>query len=357
MTKILQAGLVLGPSLKISSSWNDFKNHLFPYGSEDVISVISIIGYGLFLFLNGVKMDISMITRTGKKAWTIALCSFGIPMMLGLGMSYMFIADWKNYLGEYESKNLPVIVIGQSGCYFAVIASLLSDLEILNSELGRLALSTALVMDAFNSIVSGIGTAFVSSIKTDSHDVDNEKGFGKALLTVFYYFCFIGVTPLLLRPVMKWFVRNTPEGRPMKKSYTYIVFLMALAVGMWGTISNQSVLAGFLILGLIVPDGPPLGTEMIKQLELFSTWFLCPVFVTTCAMKVDFGVDIDSKLILVWGVIIVLVHFFKMLMTIGICWHCNMPKTDGLCLALMLSCKGVVDFCTNVFLHDAMVIT
>ncbi|KAL5101558.1 hypothetical protein RYX36_005885 [Vicia faba] len=353
----IMAGLVLGPSLQISDSWNHFKNKLFPYGSEDVISVISIIGYGLFLFLNGVKMDFSMIMRTGRKAWTIAFCSIGIPMLLGLGMTYMFLADWQNYLGEYESKNLPVIVIGHSGCYFAVISSLLSDLDILNSELGRLALSTAMVMDAFNSVVQGIGTAFISSIKTDSHDVDNRKGLGKALLTVLYYFCFLGVTPLLLRPVMRWFVRNTPEGRPMKKSYTYIVFIMALAVGMWGTISNQSVLAGFLILGLIVPDGPPLGTEMIKQLELFSIWFLCPVFVTSCAMKVDIGVDVDSKLILVLAGIIVLIHLFKMLMTIGICWYCNMPKTDGLCLALMLSCKGVVDFCTNVFLHDAMLMS
>ncbi|CAL5190424.1 unnamed protein product [Lathyrus oleraceus] len=353
----IMAGLVLGPSFKISNSWNHFKNRLFPYGSEDVIGVISIIGYGLFLFLNGVKMDFSMITRTGRKAWTIAFCSFGIPTFLGLVLSYMFLEDWQNYLGEYESKNLPVIVIGQSGCYFAVIASLLSDLDILNSELGRLALSTAMVMDAFNSVVSGMGTAFISSIKTDSHDVDDGKGLGRALVTVFYYFCFIGVTPLLLRPVMKWFVRNTPEGRQLKKTYTYIVFIMALAVGMLGMTANQSVLAGFLILGLIVPDGAPLGTEMIKQLELFSTWFLCPVFVTSCAMKVDIGVPVDSKLILVWVGFIVIVHLFKMIMTIGVCWHCNMPKTDGLCLALMLSCKGVVDFCTNVFLHDAMLLS
>jgi hypothetical protein len=74
-------------------------------------------------------------------------------------------------------------------------------------------------------------------------------------------------------------------------------------------------------------------------------------------MKVDIGVHVDRSLILVWFLIIVVVHLLKMLMTIGICWHCNMPKIDGLCLALMLSCKGVVDFCTNVFLHDAMVIS
>ncbi|GAU34311.1 hypothetical protein TSUD_20170 [Trifolium subterraneum] len=230
-------------------------------------------------------MDLTMITRTGRKAWTIAFCSFVIPTFFGLIASYGFLEHWKYYLGEYEAKNLPVVVIGQSGCYFAVIASLLSDLEILNSELGRLALSTALVMDAFNSIVSGIGTAAISSLKTDSHDDGSGKGPAAALLTILYYLCFLVLTPLLLRPIMKWFVRNTPEGRPAKKLYTSIVFILALAVGMLGVVANQSVLAGLLVLGLIVPEGPPLGTEMIKQLELFSTWFLCPIFVTSCAMK------------------------------------------------------------------------
>ncbi|GAU21659.1 hypothetical protein TSUD_251430 [Trifolium subterraneum] len=302
-------------------------------------------------------MDLTMITRTGRKAWTIAFCSFVIPTVLGLTVSYRFLGFWNNYIGEYDAKNLPVIVIGQSGCYFAVIASLLSDLEILNSELGRLALSTALVMDAFNSIVSGIGTAAISSLKTDSHDDSSGKGPIAALLTTFYYLCFLVLTPLLLRPIMKRFVRNTPEGRPVKKLYANIVFILALAVGLFGAVANQSVLAGLLVLGLIVPEGPPLGTEMIKQLELFSTWFLCPIFVTSCAMKVDIGIAVNRRLILVWFLTIVVVNWLKILMTIGICRHCNMPKTDGLCLALMLSCKGVVDFCTNVFLHDAMLMS
>ncbi|RHN45732.1 putative cation/H+ exchanger [Medicago truncatula] len=338
----IMAGLVLGPSLKFSKTWTGFKNILFPYGTEDVISVISLIGYAFFLFLTTVKMDFTMITRTGRKAWTIAFCSFVIPMFFGLVVCYRFQEFWKLEMGNFEAKNLPVIVIGQSGCYFAVIASLLSDLEILNSELGRLALSTAMVMDSFNSIVTGIGTAFISSIKTDSHDNGDGKGTLKAFLNVFYYLCFMVVTPLVLRPILKWFVKKTPEGRPMKKVYMYIVFIIALAVGMLGLLTKQSVLGGICIVGLIVPEGPPLGTEMIKQLELFCSWFLFPIFVTSCAMKIDLSVYVKSDYIYVWLGIIVAVHLFKMLVTIGICWYCNMPMADGLCLALMLSCKGLL---------------
>ncbi|KAK7339134.1 hypothetical protein VNO77_19780 [Canavalia gladiata] len=352
----VMAGFVLGPSLKIEAL-TKYKNNLFPYGSEDLLTIISVFGYAFFLFLNGVQMDFSMITRTGKKAWTIALSSLMIPTFIGLIFCYSFMGDLKKTLGEFDGDKLPVIVIGHGGCSFPVVASLLSDLEILNSELGRLALSAGLVMDVFTSIFTGLGTAIMSSLKTDSHDHQQGKGPKLAIFTVVKYVGFVTLVSIIGRPAMRRIVRNTPEGRPVKKTITCVVILIALFVGLLGMGANQTVLGGVLLLGLVVPEGPPLGSELMKQLELFSTWFLLPIFVTCCAMKVDISTPINSKLVLVVVVIIVVVHLLKMLITIGICRHCNMPKTDGLCLALMLSCKGVVDFCTEVFLHDSLLMS
>lgn len=358
----MQAGFVLGPSFKISPSWIEFRQNLFPYGSEDVLNLISSVGYTFFLFLNCVQMDFSMITRTGRKAWTISICSFVIPAVLGLIASYGYVEYWEHTLGPFEAKNLPVVVIGQSGCSFAVVACLLSDLEILNSELGRLALSASFVMDVTSTLSAGLGTAVVSSLVIDKkHDKVRGKGPELAVLTTMIYLGIIIMVPLLGRPIMRWFVRRTPEGRPVKKMFIYVVVLMALGVGLLGGYGRQSVLAGICLLGLVVPAGPPLGSELIKQLELFNTWFLLPIFVTSCTMKVDLSLITfsDGKhglLFRVLVIVVVIIHLLKMLITIGVCWHCNMPKTDGLCLGLMLSCKGVVDFCSHVFLHDALVI-
>ncbi|XP_027368556.1 cation/H(+) antiporter 4-like [Abrus precatorius] len=352
----IMAGFVLGPSLKIDAL-KPLKAMLFPYGSEDVLSIVSIFGYTFFLFLNGVKMDFSMITRTGKKAWTIALSSLLIPTFIGLTVCYKFLDSFRRTLGEFDGTKLPVVVIGHSGCSFPVVASLLSDLEILNSELGRLALSAALVMDVFTSFVTGFGTAIVSSLRTDSHDHDQNKGAKLAAFNATKYVGFLVMVITIARPTMRWIVRSTPEGRSVKKSLTYLVVLMALFSGLIGLNAKQTVLGGVLLVGLLVPEGPPLGTELIKQLELFTTWFLLPLFVTSCAMKVDISVPMDVKLIITVAVIIVVVHLLKLLITIGICRYCHMPKTDGLCLALMLSCKGVVDFCTEVFLFDSMLLS
>nr|KYP35633.1 K(+)/H(+) antiporter 13 [Cajanus cajan] len=352
----IMAGFVLGPSLKIAAL-APVKDLLFPYGSEDVLSLISGVGYAMFLFLNTVQMDFSMITRTGRKAWTIALSSLLVPTLIGVSLCYKFMESLQNALGEFDGGKLPVIVICHTGCSFPVIAFLLSDLEILNSELGRLALSSALVMDVTSQVVTGFGTAIMSSLKTDSHDHELGKGPKLALYTTLKFISFVSVVIVVARPAMRWMVRITPEGRPVKKSYTYVVILMTLVASLLGVFARQTVLAGILLIGLLVPEGPPLGYELIKQLELFNTWFLLPIFVTCCAMKVDISVHINGTLILIVGTIIVVVHLLKMLITIGICRHCQMPKTDGLCLALLLSCKGVVDFCNGVFLFDSMLMS
>ncbi|CAJ1971228.1 unnamed protein product [Sphenostylis stenocarpa] len=315
------------------------------------------IPYFVSQMMNAVKMDFSMITRTGKKAWTIALFSLMTPTIIGMFLCYSFMEHWQKALGDFDGGRLPVVVMSQTGCSFAVIASLLSDLEILNSELGRLALSSALVMDVLGSAVTGLGTAVVSSLRTDSHDHSEGKGPKLAMFTATKYVLFLTIVIVIGRPAMRWIVRNTPEGRPVKKAYTYVVVLMTFFAGLFGVWAHQSVLGGVVLFGLVVPEGPPLGSELIKQLELFNTWFLLPIFITCCAMKIDISAHINSQLIFAVVTIIVVVHLVKMLLTIGICSCCNMPKTDGLCLALMLSCKGVVDYVTSVFLFDSMLMS
>ncbi|XP_020229513.1 cation/H(+) antiporter 4 [Cajanus cajan] len=352
----VMTGFVLGPSLKIGALM-PYKTMLFPDGSEDVLSLISGMGYTMFLFLTTVQTDFSMITRTGRKAWTIALSSLLIPTVVGLSLCYRFMGDFQKALGEFNGGKLPVVVINHSGCSFPVIVSLLSDLEILNSELGRLALSSSLVMDVISQVTTGLGTAIMSSLRTDSHDHELGKGPKLALYTILKYIGFLSIVIMLARPAMRKIVRITPEGRPVKKAYTYVVILMALAAGLLGLFANQPVLGGVLLLGLLVPEGPPLGSELIKQFELFNTWFLCPIFVTCCAMKVDILVHINGTLILIVATIIVFMHLLKMLITIIVCHYCHMPKTDGFCLALLLSSRGVVDFCTHVFLFDSMLMS
>ena len=253
---------------------------------------------------------------------------------------------WTRLIRSPGAEALPVVVISHSTCSFAVIAALLNDLRILNSEIGRLALASALVSDVTGSVVSGILTALIST---------KQKGMDQVIVNEVALFVLVVMVPLIGRPSMLWVVRHTPEGRPVKKIYIYVIICLVLILGSVSHHYHQPVFAGAIVLGLAVPEGPPLGSELVHQLDLFSTWFLMPIFITSCIMKVDLTLCRTPMLLLVLAAFIIAVHLIRLAVCLVICRFCNMPKIDGLCIALIMSCKGTIDICAYTLLYDALV--
>ncbi|KAH1189277.1 Cation/H(+) antiporter 4 [Glycine max] len=340
----VMAGFLLGPSIP-TGPFEKYKKMLFPFGSPDILNTLTGLGYSFYLFINSVQMDLSLITKTGKKGWVIAVSSYGISIFVGFIMLIFFLPTWQELLNEDVSSVLPVVIISQSGCSFAVISSLLNDLGILNSELGRLALSIAFITDLAGGIGAGFGADFLKSLNLD---------FSIRLTNMVAFFIYLIFAPLLGRPAMRWVVKNTPEGKPVSKTYIYAIVVLFLGLGFFAGYFNQPFLVGAVILGLAVPEGPPLGSEFVSQLELFSNWFLTSIFVTCSTMKVDLKQCDSLSFVMVICFFVIMVYLIKLVVCMGICRYCKMPFTDGFCLALILSCKGVVDICSYVLVYDTM---
>ncbi|GAU21038.1 hypothetical protein TSUD_132500 [Trifolium subterraneum] len=238
-----------------------------------------------------------------------------------------------------------MVFVSHSGCSFAVIASLLSDLGILNSELGRLAMSSAFLIDLSGGVLAGLGTALWGAI---------EGGMLMAIRNLFLFIFYLIGIPLIGRPIMMLMVKNTPEGKPINKIYIHFIVFALFMLGILAGEFKQPFLAGAIVLGLAVPEGPPLGSELVNQFDLFSTWILTPIFVTCCVMKVNLTKCGPPIVIVVITGFIIMVHTIKLFQCFIVCKYCNMPSSDGLCLALILSCKGVIDTCSFVLVYDGM---
>ncbi|KAI4357634.1 hypothetical protein L6164_001571 [Bauhinia variegata] len=286
-------------------------------------------------------MDFTMVTRTGRKAWAIAVFSLLTPMFLGVIMLNKYDSTLKATIGD-NTGDLHVVVIAHSSCSFVVIAAFLTDLKILNSEIGRLATSTALVSDVLSSVVQALGTSVTNGISQNN-----------LVLNLLCLCLLLIIPPLVCRPAMLWIVKNTPEGRPVKKIYVDVIILSIFLLGFVGRYSNQPFFAGAYVLGIVVPEGPPLGSALVNRLDFFVNWFFLPIFVTTCVMKLDITNEYSTKLLVVTGCILILVYLMKMLICVGISLYCKMPTKDAVCLAVILSCKGVVDVNSFILLFDA----
>lgn len=318
---------------------------LFPYGSQDILATITAIGYALFIFVIGVQMDLSMIARTGNKAWTIAVIGLATPLICIVPFTeYILQSVLDTNLGEL-TREPPIVVIAQSIVSFAVVASLLSELKIVNSELGRLALSSVLVSDIVSFTLAGLST-YIPMLST--------HGLNKVLLLVASFIAFGILVPLICRPAMFWIIEHTKEERPVHDGYIYLIIVMIFALGRIAVYIEQDFILGAFVLGLSVPEGPPLGSALVKKLQFFSK-LLFPVYVTSGTIKADFTLPFNRKAALGISAIIGFTHLLKIIGCLVPALLCKIPLKDALALALILNTKGVVDVGFFNTLYNAMV--
>ncbi|KAK2384217.1 cation/H antiporter [Trifolium repens] len=314
----MMAGLILGPSIRLGEI-DEYKKKLFPYGSQDILETITSFGYAIFIFINAVQMDLSMVTRTGQKAWTIAIMGLVMPL---------FICVYT----IYQSPGLPSVVLSHTVTSFAVIASLLNELKIINSELGRLALSSALVSDILGT---SIGCMF--------NVVNYSSGLIKYITIGMPLLAFVIFVPLIFRPLMFWIIKHTKEGRPVDDGYIYVIIVMVFFLGWISVCINQDFVLGAFVLGLAVPEGPPLGSALVKKLQFFGTSLFLPIFVTCGVMKADLSLLETLEEFIPTAGTIGFTHLVKIIAYLIPSLICNIPLKDALALALILNAKGVVD--------------
>ncbi|KAL3717834.1 hypothetical protein ACJRO7_003043 [Eucalyptus globulus] len=190
-----------------------------------------------WFLLTGVTIDISMVLMTGENGLYAGVASSLMPLRLGL---------------------LGVVKHGASKTPCPVIACLLDDLKILNSELGRLGLSSELITDMLSTFLQLITTSAISGVNADKHLTAIRRVVG-----VLVYLAFV-----------------------IENVYVFAIILYFLASSV---IFHFAGISSFL--------APFILANLVDKLDCFTTGVLLPLFITTRVMKaifseIHFGRDI-----------------------------------------------------------------
>jgi Kef-type K+ transport system membrane component KefB len=302
--------------------------------------MLSLFSYAIFIFVSGVKMDMRIIKRTGRKALFTGVVCMLSPLLISLLVQMKLRRLW---LKDEEQYMIPFLTIAHCVTPFPVLACLLEDLKILNSELGRLGLSATLVSDILSCLVTVGGTLF---------RIYQEQGSMLAAIDLGAVITYIIVIVFAIRPTMFWIIRQTPEGRPVKGTYMHTIMLMVLGSGYLSYLLGHTLLFGPFILGWAVPDGPPLGSAIVNKFNCLISDVFLPLFVTTCGMKTDLSlIKFDNSFMIVNGILIVLTFAAKVVACLVPLLYSKMPLNDALALGLLLSCKGVIQLFYYTFLE------
>ncbi|KAJ4846790.1 hypothetical protein Tsubulata_014104 [Turnera subulata] len=257
-----------------------------------------------YMFLVGLEMDLAALQRIETKV--IVNVTAGLVASL-VASFFTFTGITKEIVGFEEPKfSMGPIFTGAviSVTSFPDLARTLADLKILNTNVGRWALSSAFLNDL-------VSWTFVIGASLFSHF----EGFLSAVATLILVLtCWF-----VVRPILIWKISNFDSNR----------------ADVCGT---HSMVGGFL-LGLIMPKGE-LATRIGDQLEELTTGVLLPFFFITIGFKTNIGI-LPLKLresVTTFGV----AWFVKIVTSFVVAMLYGMSLLEGVTFGVLMNTKGIL---------------
>lgn len=274
-------------------------------------------------------MDIGIMTRPGKKAIVIAFSAIFITLATTLPLS---LALNKYVPMEANlAKSLPIFAACQCLTPFPNIACLLTELKIINTDLGRLAITSGLFSDIIGISLTAVGFGILQALGGEP---------ALALWAILSAIALVVVIMCILRPAMLHIVKRTPEGKPMRNKHIGPIILVVMVTGFVSEYIGQHFVFGPLVLGLMVPEGPPLGASLVSKLHYPITKLLYPTFLTTSGLETNVY-QINLQILWVVGIIVVFSTLVKIGAVILAALCSNMHLRDALVLGLMMNARGI----------------
>lgn len=261
----ITAGIILGPSFlgrffPAAFAW------VFPPSSLPTLNSLSQLGLLLFLFTVGLQVDLRHIFKQRAAVILVSNVSILFPLGLGLGLAKFLYPEYGGPNVAFSAFSL-FMGTAMSITAFPVLARILKECNLLETELGTLAISCAAIDDVSAWLLLAILTAMARS----AHDWGHVAGilFG---LTVF--------VAIMLFPVRRAarFLDAFYQKHGLGPGVFSALILIMLASAWTTEKLGLHALFGAFMAGLAVPKNPKLISETVEKIESLALALLLPLF-------------------------------------------------------------------------------
>lgn len=287
-----------------------------------VVETVAFWGLTCHMFLIGLEMDVASVLRSGSKPIRFAAASVLIPFIVGIVL--FFIMDSVDAHPKSMGCLFYGVTLAVTG--FPIVSRVLSDIKLLHSEIGRMAMSTSVVNDMIVWVLLAIILPF---------RVNPQHGAFAVLSTIgFVLFCFYAV-----RPVLKTIIRSTAgENNSFSEQYLCLVLASISLFALLSEVLGMNSIVGAFVFGLIIPNRE-LGATFKEKFEDFLTGYLLPLFFTACGIRVD-----------IWGIrhggiaflVIIISCSIKIISILLASKLFDMPRKEASSLGILMNTKGIL---------------
>ncbi|MEU0562652.1 cation:proton antiporter [Dactylosporangium sp. NPDC006015] len=263
------AGVLIGPSL-FGTTVSDL---LFPMDIRGALAGLANVGLVLFMFIVGYEVDLAAVRGRRRAAVSVSIGSVVLPLGMGI-----LLALWlAGHHGVTDVAPFALFIgAAMSVTAFPVLARILTDRDMLRTEVGGLALASGAVDD----IIAWTLLAGVVAFGAGGGDVP-----WQILLAVPYALVmFLVVRPLLRRLL-------TARDRAGRLTPDILgIMLAGLLLSCWATEAiGVHAIFGAFVFGAVMPraGGEQLRHETLERLEQVSVLLLLPVFFVIAGLRVD----------------------------------------------------------------------
>ncbi|GJN07189.1 hypothetical protein PR202_ga24997 [Eleusine coracana subsp. coracana] len=328
-------GILLGPSVIGRSA--TFRGALFSERGTYILESVSLVALILFLFSMGVKTDLSLLRRPSCRAVAVGLTGAIVPLAVTLPVFHFLQPQLPDDLRG--TSLLTELAVRLSLSSFPVIADALSDLHLLNTDLGRIALTASLITDVTSWFLRAcFAAAYLIS------DAKSPAFTAQILLSFFGFVAFVG---FVARPVGRYIAyKRTPTGALLSEGSFVVVVIAALLSALVTDAIGFKYMIGPMMLGLALPGGMPIGATMTERLDSFFIALFLPVYMALSGYRTDFAEMSKAEENEKWCALelfIALCISGKLVGCVAAGLFFAMPLREAVVLALMLNVRGIVE--------------
>ncbi|NUS74079.1 MAG: cation/H(+) antiporter, partial [Corynebacteriales bacterium] len=263
------AGVVLGPTVASGA----ISDAVFPKDIRSALSALATCGLVLFMFMVGLELNRSTISKNVKVGINVAVGSMVLPFGLGVALAYFLL---RNHPHDRPLAFALFMGTAMSITAFPVLARILSDHNMIRTPVGASALASAAIGDVLAWIVLAGVVTFVG-------------GSGASLWLLALVGPYLLVMWFIVRPLLQKLATKSQSNSSLSTAALAIVVVGLLLSAAATEHVGLHYIFGAFLFGAIFPhkSAENIRANILLHIEKLTAVLLLPVFFVVAGMRVN----------------------------------------------------------------------